>query len=285
MGGSVYRVSTHFQASEWDGRGNFSQTLIRPTLPSHVLSLPHRTLSNLIFPHLTDFCTDVPYITSCISRPYHLNLSSLYLIRLYSLLSISSTSPFTLKHRPFIVSLFSVPPWPHTLYSVPLQRPSNLSVNSSLIPCRPGMVPGSTMRECSIHTVLTMPNNADQIFMCSKSSQAYLMTASGQVIRTFSSGMKHEVMRSVCMCMYVCVCVCMWVCACVCVCMCMCVCVGGRVCGCVGVSSCVCRVLACICLYVRACACMYVYVYVSSRHKTFRSLATLCTNLKDFNVI
>ena len=52
-----------------------------------------------------------------------------------------------------------------------------------------------------------------------------------------------------------------------------------------GVSSCVCRVLACICLYVRACACMYVYVYVSSRHKTFRSLATLCTNLKDFNVI
>jgi hypothetical protein len=50
------------------------------------------------------------------------------------------------------------------------------------------MIPGSVMKETCIHTVILMPNNADQIFVCLKSSQAYLMTIQGQVVRTFSSG-------------------------------------------------------------------------------------------------
>jgi hypothetical protein len=33
-----------------------------------------------------------------------------------------------------------------------------------------------------------MPNNPDQIMVCTKSSQAFLMTAQGQVIRSYSSG-------------------------------------------------------------------------------------------------
>ena len=50
------------------------------------------------------------------------------------------------------------------------------------------MIPGSVMKETSIHTVIQMPNNSDQIFVCLKSSQAYLMTPQGQVVRTYSSG-------------------------------------------------------------------------------------------------
>ena len=53
---------------------------------------------------------------------------------------------------------------------------------------RPGMIPGSVMKETTIHTVIPLPNNTDQIFVCLKSSQAYLMTPQGQVVRTYSSG-------------------------------------------------------------------------------------------------
>lgn len=57
-----------------------------------------------------------------------------------------------------------------------------------LVTFRPGMLPGAVAREHTIHTIQLMPNNPDQIFVCTKSSQAYLMTIHGQVIRTFSSG-------------------------------------------------------------------------------------------------
>ena len=50
------------------------------------------------------------------------------------------------------------------------------------------MIPGSVMKETTIHTVIPLPNNTDQIFVCLKSSQAYLMTPQGQVVRTYSSG-------------------------------------------------------------------------------------------------
>jgi WD40 repeat-containing protein SMU1 len=57
-----------------------------------------------------------------------------------------------------------------------------------LLTFRPGMIPGSALKETTIHTILLMPNNPDQIFVCPKASQAYLMTPQGQVVRTFSSG-------------------------------------------------------------------------------------------------
>ena len=53
---------------------------------------------------------------------------------------------------------------------------------------RPGTVPGSVIREFTIHTIMLMPNNPDQVFVCNKSSNAYIMTIQGQIIKTFSSG-------------------------------------------------------------------------------------------------
>ena len=104
--------------------------------------------------------------------------------------TITQPRPSTLSRG--YLRLLSVHPHSHS-YHHPYSYSYSYSYSHSyfLYPCRPGMVPGSTMRECSIHTVLTMPNNSDQIFVCLKSSQAYLTTTSGQVIRTFSSGMKE----------------------------------------------------------------------------------------------
>ena len=51
-----------------------------------------------------------------------------------------------------------------------------------------GVESWSVVKEVTIHTIQLMPNNPDHIFVCTKSSQAYLMTTHGQLIRTYSSG-------------------------------------------------------------------------------------------------
>jgi WD40 repeat-containing protein SMU1 len=58
-----------------------------------------------------------------------------------------------------------------------------------LLTFRPGVVAGLPgLREITVHTIILMPNNSEHVFICTKSSQAYLMTAHGQLLRTYSSG-------------------------------------------------------------------------------------------------
>jgi len=53
---------------------------------------------------------------------------------------------------------------------------------------RPGLMPGTTTRDATLHTIQLLPNNPDNMIVCSKSPNAFLMTTQGQLIRTFSSG-------------------------------------------------------------------------------------------------
>jgi hypothetical protein len=51
------------------------------------------------------------------------------------------------------------------------------------------VVPGAPVsREISVHTLELVPNTTDQIFVCTNSAQAFIMTTQGQLIKRFSSG-------------------------------------------------------------------------------------------------
>jgi hypothetical protein len=39
-----------------------------------------------------------------------------------------------------------------------------------------------------VHTLELVPNTTDQIFVCTNSAQAFIMTTQGQLIKRFSSG-------------------------------------------------------------------------------------------------
>lgn len=53
---------------------------------------------------------------------------------------------------------------------------------------RPAAVPGAVVRDLTIHTLIVMPGNADQVLICCREPMAVLSTVQGQVIRVFSSG-------------------------------------------------------------------------------------------------
>lgn len=60
-----------------------------------------------------------------------------------------------------------------------------------LLTFRPGLGAGSVITDSSVHTLLLVPNTPatqDQIIVCTRHYQAYLITTQGRVIRTFSSG-------------------------------------------------------------------------------------------------
>ena len=101
----------------------------------------------------------------CVAAPKHSESNLLKWHHLYHPTTHCSLSPFLITCK---IILFNLKFW---IFSV-----------------RPGMIPGSVMKETTIHTVIPLPNNTDQIFVCLKSSQAYLMTPQGQVVRTYSSG-------------------------------------------------------------------------------------------------
>jgi WD40 repeat-containing protein SMU1 len=52
----------------------------------------------------------------------------------------------------------------------------------------PASFGGTARKETTVHTLQLMPNNPEQIFVATKSPQAYIMTLHGQVVRSFSSG-------------------------------------------------------------------------------------------------
>lgn len=53
---------------------------------------------------------------------------------------------------------------------------------------RPGLAGGAASREASVHTLQLLPSNPDHVLVTVKSSQAFIMTVQGQLIRAFSSG-------------------------------------------------------------------------------------------------
>jgi WD40 repeat-containing protein SMU1 len=53
------------------------------------------------------------------------------------------------------------------------------------------MIPGVPItREVPVHTIELLPGTTDQIFVCTNTTQAYIMTLKGQTVRRFSSGKK-----------------------------------------------------------------------------------------------
>ncbi len=53
---------------------------------------------------------------------------------------------------------------------------------------RPGLAAGSVDREATVHTLQLLPSNPDHLLVGVKSSQAFVMTVQGQLLRSFSSG-------------------------------------------------------------------------------------------------
>jgi WD40 repeat-containing protein SMU1 len=65
----------------------------------------------------------------------------------------------------------------------------DLRSTECLLTFRPGQAAGSVVtRELAVHTIQLMPNSTDQVFICTSSSQAFIMTIQGQLVKKFWSG-------------------------------------------------------------------------------------------------
>ena len=66
----------------------------------------------------------------------------------------------------------------------------DLRTTECLLTFRPGagMAAAPGMSEVAVHTLQAVPNNPDQIFVCTRSSSAYILTLQGHIVKTFSSG-------------------------------------------------------------------------------------------------
>lgn len=53
---------------------------------------------------------------------------------------------------------------------------------------RPGVLHGSIVRETTVHTIQLVPHTPDHLFVVTKSANAYIMTQSGEVLKTFAGG-------------------------------------------------------------------------------------------------
>lgn len=67
----------------------------------------------------------------------------------------------------------------------------DIRTTDCLLTFRPGMMGpsgGPSIRETAVHTLQWVPGNPDQVFVCTRSAEAYIFTLQGQLVKTFSSG-------------------------------------------------------------------------------------------------